>query len=105
MGRIFDDRGNRMSPSLSRSGGARYRYYILSALIQGQRGVAGSVARVPAAVEAVVVDAVRRHIDSDMPINTLFSARNTLFGQINSLLGAKRFPVPVFRELYCNLLI
>jgi site-specific DNA recombinase len=59
-----------MSPSHSRKGGARYRYYISSALIQGQPESAGSVARVPAAkVEAVVVDAVRRHIGSDAPID------------------------------------
>jgi site-specific DNA recombinase len=63
---IFDDRGNRMSPSHSRKGGARYGYYVSSALIQGQTQSAGSVARVPAAkVEAVVLNAVRRHIGHD----------------------------------------
>src|SRR5271169_1083192 len=67
-GRIFDDRGNRMSPSHSRKGGARYGYYVSSALIQGQPRSAGSVTRVPAAkVEAVVLDAVRRHIGDDAP--------------------------------------
>jgi site-specific DNA recombinase len=69
-GRIFDDRGNRMSPSHSRKGGARYGYYVSSALIQGQPQSAGSVARVPAAkVEAVIVDSVRRHIGHDAPID------------------------------------
>ena len=68
MGRIFDDRGNRMSPSHSRKGGARYGYYVSCALIQGQPQSAGSVARVPAAkVEGVIVDAVRRHIGHDAP--------------------------------------
>src|SRR5271168_5166069 len=69
-GRIFDDRGNRMSPSHSRKGGARYGYYVSSALIQGQPQSAGSMARVPAAkIEAVVLDAVRRHIGHDAPID------------------------------------
>jgi site-specific DNA recombinase len=69
MGCIFDDRGNRMSPSHSRKGGARYRYYISSALIQGQPESAGSVARVPATrVEAVVVDAVRRYSRANRPL-------------------------------------
>jgi site-specific DNA recombinase len=69
-GRIFDDRGNRMSPSHSRKGGARYRYYVSSALIQGPPQSAGSVARVPAAkIEAVVLDTVRRHIGDDAPID------------------------------------
>jgi hypothetical protein len=70
-GRIFDDRGNRMTPSHSRKGDARYGYYVSSALIQGQSQSAGSVARVPAAkIEAVVLDAVRRHIGPDTPIDT-----------------------------------
>ena len=68
MGRIFDDRSNRMSPSHSRKGGARYGYDVSSALIQGQPQSAGSVARVPAAkIEAVALDAVRRHIGPDAP--------------------------------------
>jgi site-specific DNA recombinase len=70
-GRIFDDRGNRMSPSHSRKGSTRHRYYVSSALIQGQRQSAGSVTRVPAAkVEAVVVEAVRRHVGPDAPVDT-----------------------------------
>ncbi len=71
MGRIFDDRGNRMSPSHSRKGGTRYRYYISSALIQGRPESAGAVSRVPAVkIEAVVVDAVRQHVGSDAPIDS-----------------------------------
>jgi hypothetical protein len=53
-GRIFDDRGNRMSPSHSRNGVARHHYYVSSALIQGRPQAAGSVTRVPAAkIEAM----------------------------------------------------
>jgi DNA invertase Pin-like site-specific DNA recombinase len=64
--RIFDDRGNRMTPSHSRRGAARYRYYISSALIQGRPQAAGAVTRVPAAkVDAVIVEALRRHIGPD----------------------------------------
>src|SRR5262249_18256612 len=60
-----------MSPSHCRRGGARYGYYVSSALIQGQSQSAGSVARVPAAkIEAVVLEAVRRHIGDDAPIDT-----------------------------------
>ncbi len=68
MGRIFDDRGNRMTPSHSRKEGVRHRYYVSSALIQGRPEAAGSVSRVPAAkVEAVVVEAARKHLGSDAP--------------------------------------
>jgi hypothetical protein len=62
-GRIFDDRGNRMSPSQTRKAARRYRYYLSTALLQGRAGEAGSVARVPAPeIEAIVVGAVRKHL-------------------------------------------
>ena len=62
-GRIFDDRGNRMTPSHARKGGVKYRYYLSSALLQGAAERAGSVRRVPAAeVEALVVRSVREHL-------------------------------------------
>jgi hypothetical protein len=67
-GRIFDDRGNRMSPSHSRRGATRHRYYVSSALIQGRPQTAGSVARVPAAeIETTIVGAVRGHLGPDAP--------------------------------------
>src|SRR3979409_1529688 len=63
IGRIYDDRGNRMSPSHARKGGIKYRYYLSSPLLHGQPGRVGSVRRVPAAeVEALVECAVREHL-------------------------------------------
>jgi DNA invertase Pin-like site-specific DNA recombinase len=38
IGRIFDDRGNRMTPSTAKKGGARYRYYVSASLNQGTKG-------------------------------------------------------------------
>src|SRR5258707_5398158 len=70
IGRIFDDRGNRMSPSHARKGGVKYRYYLSSALLQGMVGGAGSVRRVPAAeIEALVVRSVREHLKPGAPID------------------------------------
>ena len=46
--KLFDDRGNRMSPSHVTKGGRRWRYYVSQALLQGRKHEAGSVARVPA---------------------------------------------------------
>jgi hypothetical protein len=63
MGRIFDDRGNRMTPTSKLKKGVRYRYYISTALIQGESRKAGSMARVPALlVEKLVIDAVRKRL-------------------------------------------
>src|ERR1700675_469821 len=59
-GRLFDDRGNRMSPSHVRKGGLKYRYYLSCALLHGAADRAGSVRRVPAAdIEALVIRSVR----------------------------------------------
>jgi DNA invertase Pin-like site-specific DNA recombinase len=61
MGRIFDDRGNLMTPSFASKAGKRYRYYVSSALIQGQAKLAGTIRRAPAAeIEALVLQAVRQ---------------------------------------------
>src|SRR6266536_1528261 len=62
LGLIFDDRGNRMTPSHSRKQGLRYRYYVSSTLIQGQPELAGSVIRIPAAeIESLICNAVAQH--------------------------------------------
>ena len=69
-GRIFDDRGNRMTPSHARKGNVKYRYYLSSALLQGTAERAGSVRRVPATdVEALVIKSVREHLKPSQPID------------------------------------
>ena len=37
MGRIFDDRGNRMTPSTAKKGSVHYRYYVSSVLAQDRK--------------------------------------------------------------------
>lgn len=70
IGRIFDDRGNRMTPSHARKKGKRYRYYLSSPLIQGEAERAGSVPRVPAPeVETLVIDAVRKRLKDSTAAN------------------------------------
>jgi site-specific DNA recombinase len=70
MGRIFDDRGNRMTPSHAIKKGKRYRYYLSSALAQGQAENAGSVRRVPAPeIETLVTDAVRKRLNDSTVVS------------------------------------
>ena len=65
-GLLFDDRGNRMSPSYTTKRGARYPFYVSSALLRGRKLLAGSVPRVSAAeIEAAVMIAIRSHIQDD----------------------------------------
>jgi site-specific DNA recombinase len=59
-GLIFDDRGNRMSPSFSVKNRIRYPYYVSSALLRGRKANAGSLPRLPAhEIEAPVLTAAR----------------------------------------------
>jgi site-specific DNA recombinase len=62
-GRLYDDRGNLMSPTHANKKGVRYRYYVSHALLQNRKAEAGSIARVPAPkVESLVCDGVRPHL-------------------------------------------
>ena len=70
VGRIFDDRSNRMSPSHARKRGIKYRYYLSSALLDGRPEHAGSIRRVPAAeIETLVARSVREHLNPPTPID------------------------------------
>ena len=70
MGRIFDDVGNRMTPSHSNKRGVRYRYYVSHALIQGRRHQSGTVRRVPAVeIEDLVLQAVTQDLSNRDPKN------------------------------------
>jgi site-specific DNA recombinase len=64
-GRLFDERGNRMSPTHTNKGGARYRYYVSQAVLQGKPQPVGSIGRVPAAeIETLVFAALRNHLSA-----------------------------------------
>jgi hypothetical protein len=67
-GRLFDERGNRMSPSHTNKAGVRYRYYVSQAVLQNKRQATGSIGRVPAAeIEALVMAALRNHLQANGP--------------------------------------
>jgi DNA invertase Pin-like site-specific DNA recombinase len=62
MGKLFDDKGNRMGPSFSSKNGVRYRFYISTAL-RGRKDRAGSVTRISAPeIEGLVEAAVREKL-------------------------------------------
>lgn len=65
-GLIFDDHGNRMSPSFSVKHGVRYPFYVSSALLRGKKAQAGATARVSAhAIEKAVLTTLRQNIPPD----------------------------------------
>jgi site-specific DNA recombinase len=64
-GRIFDNVGNRMSPTHTNKQGVRYGYYTSPAVLQKKPRAMGSVIRVPAAeLEALVLTALRSHLNA-----------------------------------------
>ena len=59
-GILFDDRGNRMSPSYTVRRGVRYPFYVNSALLNGRKSQVGSVRRIPGTdLENAVLAAVK----------------------------------------------
>ena len=58
-GLIYDDRGNRMSPSFTVKKGVRYPFYVSTALLKGRKATAGPVTRVSAStIETLVLQAM-----------------------------------------------
>ena len=65
VGKLYDDKGNRMAASYTRKGAKRWRYYVSRALLVGDTKLAGSCPRLPAPeIENEVVSVVRRHLAS-----------------------------------------
>jgi hypothetical protein len=72
LGKLYDDCGNRTSPSYSVKNGIRYRFYVSTALLRGRKDTAGSVARIAAAeIEGAVLAALKSHQHVAEPSNGL----------------------------------
>jgi site-specific DNA recombinase len=78
-GRLFDERGNRMSPTHTNKGGALYRYYVSQAVLQRKPQATASVGRVPAGeIEALVLAALRNHLNANGAAEQPDNARELL---------------------------
>lgn len=65
-GLLFDDKGNRMTPSFTVKRGIRYGSYVSSALLKGRKSGAGSKARIPSDVMESAVTQVLRERFPDL---------------------------------------
>jgi len=97
-GKLFDDRGNRMSPSHAAKGGRRWRYYVSQAVLQGRKQDAGSVARVAAIeVEPRVAEAVQAVLsvsDRQRSMGSQSEQRHTSRLGMSANFPAPREPAP-----------
>ncbi|WP_019903532.1 recombinase family protein [Methylobacterium sp. 77] len=83
-GLLYDDRGNRMTPSSARKGALHYRYYVSRALETGQRSEAGSVPRVSA---PEIEQAVRKALTATAsPDRTSASDETSLLAQVSRIV-------------------
>lgn len=66
MGLLYDDRGNRMSPTHTTRKNGRYRYYVSQAILQYRRENAGSRSRIGAEeIEALIVTTLKSELSSE----------------------------------------
>jgi DNA invertase Pin-like site-specific DNA recombinase len=67
-GLVYDDRGNRMTPSFTTKRGVRYRFYVSAALLAGRRQEAGSLPRISGwDLEAEVLSALKNKRTPELP--------------------------------------
>jgi site-specific DNA recombinase len=63
VGKLYDDRGNRMGASHASKGGRRWRYYVSRAALSGRKQEVGSIVRIPASeIENPIANAVGAHL-------------------------------------------
>jgi hypothetical protein len=85
-GVIFDDAGHPMSPTHASKKGARYRYYVSHALLQGRKREAGTIARVAAAeIETVVLDGLRSRLTGAEQATSKLSDRELIQGWVRQV--------------------
>lgn len=62
-GKLFDDKGNRMSPSHSNTRKRKYRYYVSLAVTKLKKGKEGSVSKIPAGeIEKFVAETIKEFL-------------------------------------------
>ena len=72
-GKLFDDKGNYMSPSHSNTRNRKYRYYVSQALIQGRKMDAGSISKIPAGeIEKTVTSEIEKFLQNTKNIQKYF---------------------------------
>ena len=77
-GKLFDDNGNRMSPSHSKTRNKKYRYYVSQAITKFNKEKAGTISKLPAdEIEKFVIEEINTYFEnitkiqqyiSDLPI-------------------------------------
>lgn len=99
-GKIYDDKGNYMSPSHTNTRNRRYRYYISQAILQARRHEAGSISKIPAGeIESITKKEIQLFLSNPQKLQIyletfdlhkqkeLLSGLNNIKVDLNSLKG------------------
>ena len=94
-GRLYNDRGNRLTPSHTNKNGLRYRYYVSQAVLQNRKEAAGSVVRIAAPdLEAIVIGAARAAVGPDLAL----SDRELIEAHVRSVMvGEGKVTIEVYQ--------
>jgi hypothetical protein len=100
VGLLFDDRGNRLSPSHVTKKGKRYRYYVSQAVLQNKRIEPGAVSRMPAQeIEDLVTTTIATKLQDQhwvtrqaAPYGTAISQHAVLIAGAAELAARLRYP-------------
>src|ERR1700722_14577259 len=104
-GKLYDDKGNRMTPSFSSKNGVRYRFYVSSALLRGRKEAAGCVSRIAATeIESAVLTALeadRNGRNSDNGLSAIEMVERVIIGrhQLQIKVFASGDPDDATREI------
>jgi DNA invertase Pin-like site-specific DNA recombinase len=89
--KIFDDKGNRMSPSHSNTRGRKYRYYISLPISKLNKSQAGSVSKIPAReIEKFVSNNIKEYLQNKEQVqrhikNLDVVDQNNIFDRLSKL--------------------
>lgn len=73
-GKIFDDKGNRMSPSHSKTRNKKYRYYVSQAITKFNKEKAGSISKLPAEeIEKFIIEEIKAYLSDTAKIQSYIS--------------------------------
>jgi len=88
-GKIFDDKGNYMSPSHSNTRNRKYRYYVSQAIIQSRKHEAGTISKIPAGEIEIFIQNELKNFLADTKTIQKYIENQELSKQKELLLTAK----------------
>lgn len=101
-GLLYDDRGNRMTPThATKRGGRRYRYYVSRAILENRPGEAGTIAHVSAGpLERIVIEEVAQRLPAGGRDQARTDPRTSIQANVSRVdVGTRRITIGLLHPL------